>query len=102
MDLVLTFSNSQITGDGRDDVGPFVIGGRFDPVNRECYWTKTYVAAHDVFYRGFREEGRGIWGVWQLSEGTGGFHIWPLGEESGEGEHEETEEPVPAEAELAA
>src|ERR1043166_3159239 len=98
MDLVLTFSNSQITGDGRDDVGAFVIAGRFDSANRECYWTKTYVGAHDVFYRGFREGGKGIWGVWELPGSSGGFHIWPLGEGEGEHEREESEEPVPAEA----
>jgi hypothetical protein len=30
MDLVLTFSNHTISGDGSDDIGQFVITGRFD------------------------------------------------------------------------
>ncbi len=34
---------------------------------RECHWTKTYVGAHDVFYKGFRE-GKGIWGTWEIQE----------------------------------
>ena len=98
MDLVLSFTDARISGDGRDDVGPFIIAGHFDATNRECYWTKTYIGGHDVFYRGFREEGKGIWGVWELGTGTGGFHIWPVGEEQGEHEHEEAEEPAPADA----
>jgi hypothetical protein len=94
MDLVLTFANHVISGDGRDDIGLFLIGGRFDDTNGECHWTKTYVSAHDVYYRGFRE-GKGIWGLWELGSDSGGFHIWPLGEE--EGEHETAEEPAPLE-----
>jgi len=59
MDLALEFANGRITGEGNDDIGPFVIGGRFDAATRECHWTKNYVGGHEVFYDGFRE-GRGI------------------------------------------
>ena len=97
MDLALTFANHVVSGNGRDDVGLFFISGRFDDENGECYWTKTYVGAHDVYYRGFRE-GKGIWGLWELTGDSGGFHIWPLGEEEGEREHETVEEPAPVEA----
>jgi hypothetical protein len=98
MDLQLTFANGTMTGDGIDDVGRFFIKGRYDAASRECYWTKTYVGAHDVFYRGFRE-GKGIWGTWEITiREHGGFHIWPR--QAGEGtEHAETtasEEPVNA------
>ena len=93
MDLVLTFSNGSISGDGRDDVGRFVITGRYDSGSGECYWTKHYIGQHSVFYRGFRE-GKGIWGLWELGVDSGGFHIWPLGEEEGEREYEEAEKPV--------
>jgi hypothetical protein len=74
MDLVLTFGNHTISGDGSDDIGQFVITGRFDETNSECYWTKAYLAGHDVYYRGFRE-GKGIWGLWELPNESGGFHI---------------------------
>jgi len=85
MALHLTFANGSMTGDGSDDVGRFQIKGRYDAGNAECYWTKRYVGAHDVFYRGFRE-GKGIWGTWELGIfGRGGFHIWPR--HAGEGEH---------------
>jgi hypothetical protein len=97
MDLVLTFADRAVSGDGNDDIGRFVVVGRFDTAKSECSWTKTYIAGHDVYYRGFRE-GKGIWGLWELPNESGGFHIWPLGEEEGEQEHESVEEPAPAEA----
>ena len=89
-----------MSGDGRDDVGNFLIKGKYDTGTRECHWTKTYIGAHDVFYRGFRE-GKGIWGTWEIGIfGRGGFHIWPLG--SGEGEENvekaSVEQTQPAEA----
>jgi hypothetical protein len=77
MDLQLTFTNGAIAGSGNDDVGPFVIKGTYDLNNRECWWSKTYVGAHTVLYRGFRE-GKGIWGTWDIGILChGGFHIWP-------------------------
>src|SRR5438067_5662595 len=65
MDLTLTFSNGAISGDGADGIGLFIIAGRYDATAGECHWTKTYVGAHDVFYRGFRES-KGIWGLWEI------------------------------------
>jgi hypothetical protein len=98
MDLALTFANGVMTGDGNDDIGVFHIRGRYDTSNRECYWTKTYTGAHDVFYRGFRE-GKGIWGTWEINIfGHGGFHIWPRRATEGKTQAEtaETAEPVDA------
>jgi hypothetical protein len=62
MDLHLHFGGGPISGKGNDDVGRFLIRGRYNAVERECYWTKTYPGSHDVYYRGFRE-GEGIWGT---------------------------------------
>jgi len=52
MDLGLDFANGRVSGEGNDDVGAFVISGRFDSAKGECDWTKPYIGAHDVFYRG--------------------------------------------------
>lgn len=93
MDLVLAFADQKVSGDGSDDIGRFAITGRFDETSGECYWTKAYIAGHEVYYRGFRE-GKGIWGVWELPNESGGFHIWPLGQEEGEQDHESAEEPL--------
>lgn len=98
MDLTLTFANGQLDGDGRDDIGIFFVKGRYDAGSGECHWTKTYVGAHDVFYRGFRE-GKGIWGTWEIGLWShGGFHIWPRGEGSGEAEVEKEEVEAPVNA----
>jgi hypothetical protein len=98
MDLQLTFANGNMTGDGVDDVGRFLINGHYDSTSCECYWTKTYLGAHDVFYRGFRE-GKGIWGTWEIRiQDHGGFHIWPrqAGEGEAEAESAASAEPVDA------
>ncbi|HKS38891.1 MAG TPA: hypothetical protein VJW76_16980 [Verrucomicrobiae bacterium] len=98
MDLQLSFANGTVTGTGNDDVGLFLINGRYDAAGGECYWTKTYPGSHDVFYRGFRE-GKGIWGTWEIgNDSRGGFHIWPRSASEGEGltEYAEQSEPVNA------
>lgn len=82
MDLLLTFSQGNMTGTGRDWVGPFTIDGAYQTGDGLCVWVKQYTGKHAVSYRGFNE-GKGIWGVWEVSfrgfTCTGGFHIWPEG-----------------------
>jgi hypothetical protein len=98
MDLQLTFANGGLSGDGVDDIGRFHVKGRYDAASRECYWTKSYQGAHDVFYRGFRE-GKGIWGTWEITIlAHGGFHIWPrqAGEGAAQAETAAAEAPVDA------
>jgi hypothetical protein len=91
MDLDLTIASGKLSGGGNDDVGRFVIKGQYDSQSLECWWTKTYVSAHDVFYRGFRE-GKGIWGTWEITvHDRGGFHIWP--KRAGESEAEDASAP---------
>jgi hypothetical protein len=98
MDLHLSFAGGNMSGDGNDDVGRFVVTGRYDTGSRECYWTKSYPGSHDVFYHGFRE-GKGIWGTWEIGAiSRGGFHIWPRGSEEGEGQIEQCEQEDPVNA----
>lgn len=85
-------------GEGTDDIGAFLIKGRYDSATLECHWTKTYVGAHDVFYKGFRE-GKGIWGTWEIGLfGRGGFRIWPRGAGEGEEQSERVEQSEPVDA----
>lgn len=78
MDLQLTFRAGSMHGSGSDWVGTFMIEGRYELESGKCWWTKRYIGKHDVLYEGYNE-GRGIWGVWQIpSEWRGGFHIWPV------------------------
>jgi len=99
MSLHLSFRGGIVSGSGSDPLGDFLIRGRYDPGSNEIHWTKTYVGAHDVYYRGFRDA-RGIWGTWEIGPGwTGGFHIWPEGMADPTDEHlrEAAEIPGPVE-----
>ena len=97
MDLHLTFANGTMAGAGNDDVGSFVIKGRYDANNLECHWTKAYLGKHEVYYEGYRE-GKGIWGRWEINAfAHGGFHIWPQAQEQATTETHATEEPIPIE-----
>lgn len=84
MELRLTFRHGQMTGAGRDWVGEFVIRGGYSVEDGKCHWSKRYLAKHDVFYKGYNE-GKGIWGTWEIPAGSnsagwnGGFYIWPEG-----------------------
>jgi hypothetical protein len=104
MELRLTFRGGEMTGEGRDWVGRFLIRGRYGIADGCCRWTKRYVGKHDVVYQGFNE-GKGIWGVWEIPTQTlpgfrrGGFHIWPEGmpDPSGQQLREEADVPVTVE-----
>jgi hypothetical protein len=85
MELRLTFHKGNVTGQGRDWVGEFLIRGRYSIADGKCHWTKRYLGKHDVFYEGYNE-GKGIWGLWNIAPEhnmgvglRGGFHIWPDG-----------------------
>jgi hypothetical protein len=82
MEIVLTFAAGTLTGAGRDRVGAFTFDGTYDLADGQCNWVKQYVSAHAIGYHGFNE-GKGIWGKWELSWSgsvfTGGFRIWPEG-----------------------
>ncbi len=81
-ELLLTFSEGILNGEGRDWVGKYIVRGRYDLADGRCHWTKQYRGKHEVFYEGFNE-GQGIWGSWHIHaspltiEVHGGFHIWP-------------------------
>lgn len=104
MELLLTFHKGDLTGEGRDLIGEFIIRGRYDVSDGRCHWSKRYLGKHDVFYRGFNE-GKGIWGTWEIAatqeypKQTGGFHIWPEGMLDPTGQHLTEAADVPIEAE---
>ncbi|HMC89008.1 MAG TPA: hypothetical protein VKI17_05650 [Gemmataceae bacterium] len=102
MELHLTFSQGELTGEGRDFVGKFIMRGRYSVQDGKCHWTKRYLGRHDVYYQGFNE-GKGIWGTWEIPESAlmmrlhGGFCIWPEGMADPTGQHltEAAELPTP-------
>ena len=78
MELHLTFRGGAMTGNGRDRVAEFTVDGTYRIDDGACDFRKIYPGSHAVQYRGFNE-GRGIWGTWELQNMKGGFHIWPEG-----------------------
>lgn len=95
MELLLTFREGTILGEGRDRVGEFLVRGRYQTDDGKCWWTKRYVGKHDVSYLGYNE-GKGIWGTWDIPPiWRGGFHIWPeaMGDPTKETLVEEAEVP---------
>ena len=86
MNLDMTFQNGQLEATGIDRVGPFTFAGNYNAADGSCRWTKQYIGKHCVSYEG-KNDGRGIWGVWQISllwglfRDQGAFHLWPKGME---------------------
>ncbi len=96
MELILTFREGQIRGEGRDRVGEFLIKGSYQVEDGKCSWHKFYIGKHSISYQGYNE-GKGIWGIWEFDAAwKGGFHIWPeaMGDPSQERLSEEIEEPI--------
>jgi hypothetical protein len=78
MELILTFRDGVVTGEGRDRVGEFRIKGKYEVSDGKCWWAKTYLKKHSIAYQGYNE-GKGIWGTWEYDvTWKGGFHIWPV------------------------
>ncbi|MGZ3380150.1 MAG: hypothetical protein ACXVBB_07770 [Isosphaeraceae bacterium] len=104
MELHLTFRQGVMTGEGRDRIGSFLIRGRYQVEDGQCWWTKRYIGKHDVSYRGYNE-GKGIWGLWEIPPSwKGGFHIWPeeMGDPTQQKLAEAIDEPVEMETEAGA
>jgi hypothetical protein len=98
MDIALEFSKGSMAGQGCDNIGTFLIKGRYDPDTKECFFTKSYLGAHSVYYKGCRES-KGIWGTWEIGAfASGGFHIWPRKSGTGKTETLEEEFTQPVEA----
>lgn len=77
MNLYLDFTNSTVSGQGTDYVGPWTISGSFSSETAECVWIKQYLGKHSVRYQGIWGE-TGIRGRWTIgSLISGDFHIWP-------------------------
>ncbi len=98
MDLVLEFRGGTISGEGIDDVSPFVIRGGYDAETLACHWTKSYQgrARHSVYYSGAWDLGS-IYGTWELGlifKARGGFRIWPGARGEGATMEEEAAEPI--------
>jgi hypothetical protein len=88
-DLELRFADGELEGEGRDWVGAYTVRGTYDRATGRCEWWKKYRGKHSVAYTGFNQ-GRGIWGVWEINalagliRDKGVFHLWPEGMDVGD------------------
>jgi hypothetical protein len=86
MRLDLKFAAARMMGDGDDEVGYFVINGKYDGETGVCHWTKTYPRRHQVQYQG-AGTGNRIAGTWILpGDRSGRFLIWAGESEEGPSE----------------
>ncbi|MEL6924447.1 MAG: hypothetical protein AAFO94_10405, partial [Bacteroidota bacterium] len=85
----LDFQRNIVRGTGSDDVGGFFWDGDYDKESMTCNMVKSY-STHTVNYKGHVDE-NGIWGQWEMSLMSGGFHIWP----KGNGEQKQRKEKKP-------
>jgi hypothetical protein len=99
MSLQLTFAKNQVSGEGSDRVGDFIISGEYDLRDGRCVMHKRYIDAHDVLYEGRNEDdGMWLWGLWTIrSLDRGGFHLWPEGENDPTGRDLKAEKELPRE-----
>src|SRR5260370_16585466 len=63
--------------------------GQYGRADGSCRWAKQYLGKHAVSYAGCNE-GKGIWGVWEIRAffglyiDRGLFHLWPRGQDPGD------------------
>ena len=77
MHLYLHFENDEISGEGTDYVGPWLIQGNYDLETSTCHWSKQYLKKHRARYEGSLSDS-GILGAWSIRNwNSGPFPIWP-------------------------
>lgn len=103
-EMLLTFADGAVTGEGRDPVGAFDVRGHYDLERGRASISKQYPGAHRVDYDATAEVHNGLWGLWQIRGSfgdRGGFQLWPVNAR-GEGREQELRADQPVEEPLAA
>ncbi|VTU01151.1 Uncharacterized protein OS=Chthoniobacter flavus Ellin428 GN=CfE428DRAFT_5396 PE=4 SV=1 [Gemmataceae bacterium] len=76
--FTLTFAAGEVTGSGRDVVGPFTVAGTYDEATGRVRMVKQYVGKHRVLYVGLPDGEGSIQGTWAIDEhNTGPFLLRP-------------------------
>lgn len=75
----LNFSDGQVSGDGRDVVGRFVMTGQYDESTGKIHLIKQYIGKHQVFYVGTPDGEGCVHGTWHIGQDhSGPFTIRPV------------------------
>jgi hypothetical protein len=64
----LTFTGNQVTGRGKDIIGPFVFAGEFEEATGQVRLIKQYLGKHSVLYIGQPDGEGSIQGTWHIGE----------------------------------
>ena len=73
-------------------VDSFLPGGSM--TQKENVTGRRLTSARTTFTTAGFARAKGIWGLWELPNESGGFHVWPLGQGGGEEDYESAEEPA--------
>lgn len=77
-ELVLRFADGEVTGEGRDCIGPFTLRGTYDP-SGSVTLIKQYLERHQVLYQGLHDGEGTIFGRWSIGPyWSGTFALAPL------------------------
>jgi hypothetical protein len=83
--LDVDFENGVMLGTGADQVGLFLIAGRYNDATATAEWLKHYIGRHTVLYSG-RLSGTTLSGAWtlhtELEMLTGSFLLMHLADQS--------------------
>ena len=83
--------DGNIQGSGTDDIGDFTFGGRWD--DSEMEFTKQYIGAHAVYYRGpLNDKGTKCEGKWEIPGDCGGDQKLKLKAKRWKGSFEQDDE----------
>lgn len=75
----LHFANGNVTGEGRDVVGPFTFSGIYDEATGTIRLVKQYRGRHRVLYVGQPDGEGSIQGTWRIDDQyTGPFLLRPM------------------------
>lgn len=77
-ELVLRFADDEVTGEGRDCIGPFTFRGQCDAAGAVTL-VKQYIDRHQVMYRGLHDGEGTIFGRWSIGPfSSGTFALAPV------------------------
>jgi hypothetical protein len=65
--LDVGFESGEMVGAGADEIGPFLIAGRYNETTAAADWLKHYIGRHTVVYSG-RLTGATLSGQWTLRD----------------------------------
>lgn len=78
-EFTLRFRHGEVSGEGRDVIGPFLFSGEYDESSGRVRIVKQYIGRHQVLYVGHPDGEGCIQGTWSIgADWTGPFLMRPV------------------------